>query len=82
MSLDIRQLRYAIAAADHRSFHRASIALEIEQSTLSRTIIKLERIVGVQLFSRSRAGVKPTIPASSSCAVLARSSPDQSNSSP
>jgi hypothetical protein len=36
MSFDIRQLRYAIAAADHGSFYRAARALDIEQSTLSR----------------------------------------------
>jgi DNA-binding transcriptional LysR family regulator len=32
---DIRQLRYAIAAADHGSFYRAARALDIEQSTLA-----------------------------------------------
>lgn len=61
MSFDIRQLRYAIAAADHRSFHRAAVARDIEQSTLSRNILKLERVVGVKLFKRSRAGASPTV---------------------
>jgi DNA-binding transcriptional LysR family regulator len=37
MTFDIRQLRYAIAVADHGSFHRAAEAMEVEQSTLSRT---------------------------------------------
>ena len=60
MTFDIRQLRYAVAAADHGSFHRAALALEIEQSSLSRRINKLERVVGVKLFRRSRAGVTPT----------------------
>lgn len=60
MSFDIRQLRYVIAAADHRSFHRAAAALEIDQSMISRHIKTLERIVGVKLFTRSRAGVAPT----------------------
>lgn len=36
MSIDVRQLRYAIAAADHGSFYRAARVLEIEQSTLTR----------------------------------------------
>jgi Bacterial regulatory helix-turn-helix protein, lysR family len=44
VSFDIRQLRYAIAAADHGSFYRAPRALDIEQSTLSCNILKLERI--------------------------------------
>lgn len=61
MPFDIRQLRFAISAADHGSFYRAARALEVEQSTLSRNIIRLERTVGVKLFTRSRAGVQPTI---------------------
>lgn len=62
MPFDIRQLRFAIAAADHGSFYRASRALDVEQSTLSRSILKLERAVGVKLFLRSRAGVSMTVP--------------------
>jgi len=60
MSFDIRQLRYAIAAADHGSFYRAAKALCVEQSTLSRNILKLERVVGARLFNRSGAGVAVT----------------------
>ena len=60
MPFDIRQLRYAIAAADHGSFYRAARALDIEQSTLSRNILKLERVVGTPIFERSRAGVTTT----------------------
>lgn len=61
MSFDIRQLRYAIAAADHGSFYRAARALDIEQSTLSRNISKLERVIGTKLFDRTRAGVAVTV---------------------
>lgn len=61
MPFDIRQLRYAIAAADHGSFYRAARALNIEQSTLSRAIVKLERSVGMPIFERSRAGVTTTL---------------------
>lgn len=61
MSFDIRQLRYAIAAADHGSFYRAARALELEQSTLSRNVLRLERIIGARLFNRTRAGVTMTI---------------------
>jgi len=61
MSFDIRQLRYAIAAADHGSFYRAARALDIEQSTLSRNIFKLERAIGMAIFERSRAGVTVTL---------------------
>lgn len=61
MSFDIRQLRYAIAAADHGSIYRAARVLETEQSTISRAIAKLERVIGLKLFYRSRAGVVTTI---------------------
>ena len=61
MSFDIRQLRYALAAADHGSFYRAARALEIDQSTLSRNILKLERTLGMPIFERSRAGVTMTL---------------------
>lgn len=61
MSFDIRQLRYALAAADHGSFYRAAKALDVEQSTLSRNVLKLERVVGAAIFERSHAGVKTTL---------------------
>ena len=61
MPFDIRQLRYAIAAADHGSFYRAARALDIEQSTLSRNILKLERAIGMPIFERSRSGVTTTL---------------------
>lgn len=61
MPFDIRQLRYAIAAANHGSFYRAARSLDIEQSTLSRNIIKLERVIGTPIFERSRAGVTMTL---------------------
>ena len=61
MYFDIRQLHYAIAAADHGSFYRAARALGVEQSTLSRNILKLERAVGMPIFERSRAGVTVTL---------------------
>ncbi|MBX7484036.1 LysR family transcriptional regulator [Qipengyuania qiaonensis] len=60
MPFDIRQLRFAIAAADHGSFYRAARALDVEQSTLSRSILKLERSLGSDLFARTRAGVTIT----------------------
>lgn len=60
MTFDIRQIRYAVAAADHGSFYRAAKALEVEQSTLSRAILKLERSLGMPIFERSRAGVTMT----------------------
>lgn len=61
MPFDIHQLRYAIAAAGHGSFYRAARALDVEQSTISRSILKLERSIGMPIFERSRAGVTTTL---------------------
>lgn len=60
MTFDLRHLRYAITAADHGSFYRAARALNIDQSTLSRAISKLEHSIGMPIFERSRAGVRMT----------------------
>ncbi|WBO24483.1 LysR family transcriptional regulator [Sphingomonas abietis] len=60
LMFSIHHLRYAIAAADHGSFQRAARALHIEESTLSRKIVRLEHAIGTNLFIRSRAGVVMT----------------------
>lgn len=60
MSFDLRQIELVIAAADHGSFYRAAQILNMEQSTLSRSISKLERSIGSPIFKRSRAGVTMT----------------------
>jgi len=41
--------------------------LEVEESTLSRNILRLERVISVKLFIRSRIGVTMTVAAASSC---------------
>ncbi len=60
MSVDFRQFRYAIAAADYHSLRRAAEALRLKESTLSRCVRDLEAELNVVLFERSRAGVRPT----------------------
>lgn len=72
MPFSIRQLRYVIAAADHGSFYRAARALDIEQSTLSRSILKLEGSIGMPIFERSRSGVTMTL---AGCAFIRGAKP-------
>jgi DNA-binding transcriptional LysR family regulator len=60
MPFDMRHIRYVIAAADHGSFYRAARAIGVEQSTLSRSVLRLERALGSQIFDLSRAGVTMT----------------------
>lgn len=58
--IDLRHLRAAVAAMEHRGLRRAAEALRLQQSTLSRSILELENHLGVTLFERSNKGVKPT----------------------
>lgn len=60
MPIELRHLRYTIAAADYHSLRRAAEALRLKQSTLSRCVHELEDELSVVLFERSRAGVRPT----------------------
>src|ERR1700675_1793681 len=50
--LPLNALRAFEAVARHGSFTAAANALLISQSALSRHVIALERLVGVQLFDR------------------------------
>ncbi len=58
--IELRHLRAAVAATEHRGLRRAAEALGLQQSTLSRSILELENHLGVTLFERSNKGVKPT----------------------
>lgn len=61
MSVDFRDLKWAIVVARHRSLRRAAEALGIRQSTLSRRLCDLERRIGVTLFERSNGGTRLTM---------------------
>lgn len=58
--MDLRQLRYFVAIAEHGNFHRAAEALNIAQSALSRHMQTLGAELGSPLFERSAAGVRMT----------------------
>src|ERR1700739_1087934 len=58
--VDVRQLRYALALAEHQHFGRAAVAVGIAQPPLSKAIAQLEGEVGARLFDRTRQGVFPT----------------------
>src|SRR5262245_2616119 len=59
-TLSLRQLEYAVAVADHRSFRKAAAACAVTQPGLSAQIAALERSLGVQLFERDRRKVLVT----------------------
>jgi DNA-binding transcriptional LysR family regulator len=60
MASELKQLRFCLAAADHGSFRRAAAALQVESSILSRAVRAMELRLGVDLFIRSRVGVRPS----------------------
>ncbi|UPJ63685.1 LysR family transcriptional regulator [Bradyrhizobium sp. 191] len=61
MPVEFRDLRWAIAASQHRSLRQAAETLRIKQSTLSRCLRSLEHTLGSTLFERTNGGTRPTI---------------------
>ncbi|MFV8835022.1 LysR substrate-binding domain-containing protein [Aquisalimonas sp.] len=51
--MNLRDLRYLVAVAEHRHFGRAAEACHVSQPTLSAQLKKLEQYLGVQLVERS-----------------------------
>lgn len=58
--MNLRDLRYVLAVAEHAHFGRAARACGVSQPTLSVQIRKLEEQLGVALFERSSKTVAPT----------------------
>ncbi|RDG35427.1 LysR family transcriptional regulator [Streptomyces corynorhini] len=58
--LDLRHLRCLVAIVDTGSFTDAGIELGLSQASVSRTLLALERILGVRLLHRSSRTLAPT----------------------
>lgn len=58
--MNIRDLKYAVAVADHCHFGRAAEVCHVGQPTLSAQIRKLEEHLGVTLFERTKRSVRVT----------------------
>lgn len=59
-ALTLRQLQYAVAIAETKSFRRAAERCHVSQPSLSAQIAELERGIGLRLFERDRRGVLVT----------------------
>ena len=56
--MNLRDLEYAVAVADHGHFGRAATACNVSQPTLSGQILKLEAELGLRLFEREGRTVR------------------------
>lgn len=55
--MNLRDLQYLVAIADHLHFGRAAQAMHVSQPTLSMQVKKLEESLGVQLIERTNKSV-------------------------
>jgi len=55
--MNLRDLQYLVALADHRHFGKAATASFVSQPTLSMQVKKLEKELGVELVERNRGQI-------------------------
>ena len=60
MDLELRQLRCLVAIVDTGSLTDAAIELGVSQPAVSRTLLSLERVLGVRLLHRTSRNIAPT----------------------
>src|SRR5262245_27331042 len=58
--MEIRDLRYFVAIAEHQNIGRAAEALDLSPTALGKSLRRLEQSVGTKLTTRSPKGVALT----------------------
>lgn len=61
MDVELRDLRWAVVASQHRSLRQAAQVLNVRKSTLSRRLRFIEGRLGAELFLRSNGGTHVTV---------------------
>ncbi|MFD2237205.1 LysR family transcriptional regulator [Aureimonas populi] len=61
LTIELRHLRYFVATAEHGTFRKAGIVLDLDHSAVSRRIRDLEDHLGASLFNRYSGGVCLTL---------------------
>ena len=59
--VELRQLEYFLAVVEEGSFTRAAARLYMVQSSLSASLLGLEKELGTDLFIRGRKGTVTTL---------------------
>jgi LysR family hydrogen peroxide-inducible transcriptional activator len=60
LNISLKQLRYYLTAAKHKSIRQAAKELRISQPSLSAQLKLLEEVLGMPLFERTRGGITLT----------------------
>jgi len=60
LNISLKQLRYYLTAAKHKSIRQAAKELQISQPSLSAQLKLLEETLGMPLFERTRGGITLT----------------------
>ena len=58
--MNLQQMKYVVMIAEQGSFSKASQVLYITQPTLSNEVKKLEKELGITIFSRNKHSVQVT----------------------
>lgn len=60
MTIDIRHIRILLALAEEKNFTRAAARIGIPQPAMSNQVVRIERVLGMRLFSRTTRAVRLT----------------------
>lgn len=58
--MDLKKLEQFLAVYEHRNYARAAKALSLSQPAITKSILSLEKELGVRLFERGQYGAVPT----------------------